>query len=144
MIRARGHKQPAWIEQPLFGHLHMPGGDATTSGSKEQGANYKALFETAGSLEAAGAIVTEVLVKKLSSSLAISPTDIDTTRPLHFYSVDSLVAVELRNWFVEELSSDVAIFSILGNSSCEAIGLLAAGKSAYKLDAWGIEQHPAA
>jgi hypothetical protein len=64
---------------------------------QEHTTEFKTLFETAGSLEAAGAAVTEVLVKKLSTSLAIPTTDIDIARTMHFHGVDSLVALELRN-----------------------------------------------
>ena len=35
---------------------------------------------------------------------------------MHTYGVDSLVAVELRNWFSRSLKLDVAIFDIVGGS----------------------------
>jgi len=44
---------------------------------------------------------------------------------MHLYGVDSLIAVELRNWFTE-FSADIAIFEILGGATFKAVGGLAA------------------
>ncbi|KAK4172635.1 hypothetical protein QBC36DRAFT_196527, partial [Triangularia setosa] len=46
---------------------------------------------------------------------------IDPTQPLSVYGVDSLVAVELRNWLREALKVDMAVFEILGGSSYATI-----------------------
>ena len=40
--------------------------------------------------------------------------DVDTGKPLYAYGVDSLLAVELRNWFGKEIGAEVAIFDIMG------------------------------
>ena len=46
-------------------------------------------------------------------------------------SVDSLVALELRNWFAREVGADVSVFQILGNESINDLGLKAAGRSCH-------------
>ncbi|KAF1973923.1 KR-domain-containing protein [Bimuria novae-zelandiae CBS 107.79] len=45
-------------------------------------------------------IAVKALVGKIARALAIPAADIDTARPLFEYGVDSLVALELRNWMV--------------------------------------------
>ncbi len=55
--------------------------------------------------------------------------DIDTSKPLHAYGVDSLLAGELRNYFAKELSVDVAIFDLMGGPSIDAVTLTVAKKS---------------
>ena len=47
----------------------------------------------------------------------------DMSKPLHAYGVDSLLTVELRNYFAKELNADVAIFDITDGSSFEAVSL---------------------
>lgn len=135
-MRAKGRKVPTWMARPMFRQLQLLDRDEVSAAGQEHTTEFKTLFETVSSLEAAGAAVIKVLVKKLSTSLTISMTDIDIAKPMHFYGVDSLVALELRSWFAKELAADVAVFDLLGNVSCEAIGILAARSSAYKQDAW--------
>ncbi len=56
--------------------------------------------------------------------------------PLHAYGVDSLLAVELRNFFAKELNDAVAIFDIMGGSSFEALGMTVAKKSLFCPASW--------
>lgn len=132
--QARGIPEPKWMLQPLFRPLHMlqGTGDSFIDPNKESTVDFKTLLESAPSIQEAGAIITEELVHKISVSLAIPEPDVDHHRPLHFYGVDSLVAVELRNWFAKEIRADIAVFDILGNISLEGLCLFAASKSAYK------------
>lgn len=57
--------------------------------------------------------------------------DIDTSKPLHAYGVDSLLAVELRNYFAQELSADVAIFDHMSGPSIDAESLTVAKESTF-------------
>jgi aryl carrier-like protein len=45
--------------------------------------------------------------------------------------VDSLVAVELRNWFVRSIGADVAVFEIMGNSTIISLACDVAQKSRF-------------
>lgn len=63
------------------------------------------------------------------------PTEnIDTSKPLYEYGVDSLLALELRNWFSMELRADVAVFDIMGSANFEALCTLVMQRSALKLN----------
>ena len=73
----------------------------------------KTLLAAATSVAEAETIVMSALVAKVAKSLQTSPSDIDTSRPLHSYGVDSLVAVEMRNWIFRELKAEVTVFDIL-------------------------------
>lgn len=48
----------------------------------------------------------------------------DPAKPIHSFGVDSLVAVEMRNWFAKGVGVDLSVVEILGG---EAIRHLAAG-----------------
>lgn len=57
--------------------------------------------------------IEENLVLKLSKSIMCNPEDINTNKPLHSFAVDSLIAVEVRNWIFKELKSEVTVFDIM-------------------------------
>ena len=99
--------------------------------------DFATLFAAAGSLHEAGAIVVQGLARRLAKALSMSAEDIDATKPLHAYGVDSLLAVELRNWFAKELAADVAIFDIMGGVSIAGVGVTVAGKSGFRGVGWG-------
>ena len=65
----------------------------------------------------------------MSKALSIPPEDIDTSKPLHAYGVDSLLAVELRNYFAKEMEADLAIFDIMDGSNFKAVSMTVARKS---------------
>ncbi|KAK3324427.1 putative polyketide synthase [Cercophora scortea] len=80
--------------------------------------------------EAASA-VSDALATKLAETLSMSRDEMDMAAPIHSFGVDSLVAVEIRNWLSKELRADVAIFDILEATSVVTLGASAVGKSSY-------------
>lgn len=64
------------------------------------------------------------------SLLAVSDEDVDTRNPLSDYGVDSLMAVELRNWIRRDFKTIVAVFDLMGNNiSLLSIGNMVAQSS---------------
>ena len=78
-------------------------------------------------------LVTEALAAKLADTLALARKDLDTTAPMLGLGIDSLVAVEVRNWLTKEVRTEVAISDILGGLSVEELTWLAIERSAW----WG-------
>jgi len=135
--RAESREEPYWMRQPLFRHLYqIDGTTINSSAAAEQALDFAALFTASSSLSEAGSIVSLALMQKLSKILSIPQKDMDISKPIHLYGVDSLVAVELRNWFAKELNADVAIFEILGGATFSSMGNSAAGKSKYRQASW--------
>lgn len=135
-VRAKGMDCPHWMQRPTFRLMHLTGlygfaQDGTDTTSGEKSVDSARLFRAAASLSDASQVVTDALVAKLCKALAVPSGDIDTAKPLNTYAVDSLLAVELRNWFAKEYQADVAIFEIMG-ASFLALGEVVAGKSALK------------
>ena len=129
--------QPAyWMSRPTYSHMFQIGGTEHTSHNSDPVIDYARDFSIAGSLADAEAIVVAALVKKMSKSLCMAEEDIDAQKRLHLCGVDSLVAVELRNWFIKEFSADVAVFDILGDFSCVTLGALVAGRSRLQHIQW--------
>ena len=65
-----------------------------------------------GQDEDEGDLVTMVH-KKVSQVLYAPKEDIDITRPLSEYGIDSMIAAELRNWIFGTFATDISLFSML-------------------------------
>ncbi|KAI0184479.1 putative polyketide synthase [Xylaria flabelliformis] len=125
-------------DDPLFSHVHYHARRNAAGGvSTEAHTNYRQLIATATSLGDAAAHMTDALIDKLAVSLAsLSRDAVDVHKPLHTFGVDSLLAVELRNWIGREVSADVAIFEILGSATFATLGTLIAKRSKINHEAW--------
>ncbi|KAK3167279.1 hypothetical protein OEA41_010406 [Lepraria neglecta] len=71
--------------------------------------------ETAGKFDSSdsNATTTQRILKKLAQLLYISTDDIDVTRPISKYGIDSMVAAELRNWLFANFAKDVPLAHML-------------------------------
>ena len=132
---------PAFMQRPTYRMMHQMGllaatGHSASLDTTATAANFAALFATASSLADAGDVIAQGLARKLSKALSMPPEDIDTSKPLHAYGVDSLLAVELRNWFAKEMVADIAIFNIMGAASIASLSGLVAAKSQFRQASW--------
>ncbi|KAL8726146.1 MAG: hypothetical protein Q9166_006903 [cf. Caloplaca sp. 2 TL-2023] len=131
-LSSRGMPEIHWMSKPLFRHLRqMDVAKGTHTETSKTIVDFKALIESADSLEAAGNLLAQALAKKLAMSLSMSEADIETDKPVHAYGVDSLVAVEIRYWFLKEFKAEVAVFDILRSESIAQLSVLGARKSEY-------------
>lgn len=135
---AKGADVPALLQRSTFRYMHAMALDNGESGAIDETSlnddqkaarNWSLSFKEARSSADAGDIVVDALTHKLSRALSIPPVDIDTMRPLHSYGVDSLLAVELRNWLAKEFTADVAVFEIIGAANFGVLGATVLAKS---------------
>lgn len=117
-------------------HNNMSAAGQGKDGRGEERVNFASVFASATLLSEAAEAVTQALARKLASTLSLTLEELDMATPMHSYGVDSLVAVELRNWFAKEVHADIAIFDILGGATIATAGLLAATKSKYHKAEW--------
>ncbi|KAL4993410.1 hypothetical protein BDV10DRAFT_199663 [Aspergillus recurvatus] len=133
-LAAEGREIPVLLNRPLFrGTWNIV--DTTTSAAsnaaEDAGGNADVLHRlaTVTSMQEAADIIAESLMQRLSKAIGVPLKNLDAAKPMNQYGVDSLVAVELRNWFKWKLDADVAVFEMLGKMSFEEMGRVAAGKS---------------
>ena len=62
-------------------------------------------------------LITSAMVESFSKLTVITESDVDAGRLLK-YGVDSLVAVELCNWFTRETGVDAGVFEAMANILC--------------------------
>jgi acyl carrier protein len=129
----RGIGEIFWMSKPIFQGLRQMDRQFSVSTSVEdKGANYRGQIEQASSQEAAGQAIAEALVGKLSGALNMPIADIETEKPVYAYGVDSLVAVEIRYWFLKEFKAQIAVFEIIRSESIDKLFLLVASKTQYQ------------
>ena len=132
-LKRKGLDELSWMKRPLFRTLYEMDSPDSVAVQPEPAQNsatsYPHLLRTAGSLDTAGAVATEALVKKLAKTLFAAEEDVDTSRPMSALGIDSLVAIEFRHWLASELKSDVPVLVILGNESISQVGRYVAEKS---------------
>uniref|UniRef100_A0A0B7K4Y2 Uncharacterized protein n=1 Tax=Bionectria ochroleuca TaxID=29856 RepID=A0A0B7K4Y2_BIOOC len=130
-LQAGGYAMPKWMAHPMFKTMyHETGGAKATSGS-DAAQQHRNSFKASKSLHEAGAIVVQALTKKLSNALGIPIADVDASRAVHLYGVDSLIALELKNWFANEYKADITVLQILSNITLEQLGLKVAEESSF-------------
>ena len=137
-LRAMHIVAPLGSTRPLYSYL-----DTLPSHYDEPGQQqvHKAktlpslLLPAASTLAEAVSITTEAIQKQLSSLLVVSKDDIDTKKAMHKYGVDSLVAVEMKNWFAKGVGADVSTREILGDVSIEELAGRVAARSRFVRDA---------
>ncbi|KAF2792074.1 hypothetical protein K505DRAFT_376303 [Melanomma pulvis-pyrius CBS 109.77] len=115
--------RPRYLSRPLFRHLQLAP-RATTTKTKIATFDSEPIVGTPDPDPADNQSAIEIckaICKRLSETLSIALDEIDATRPLHTYGVESLVAIEIRSWFRQVLNKDVPIFDILGNGSIEVL-----------------------
>lgn len=76
-------------------------------------------------------VITKAIATKLSEDFMIPADDIDPARPVSSFGVDSLVAVELRNWLLSQSKAEVSVFDVVQSKSLTALSTQIAQRSKY-------------
>ncbi|CAN8097860.1 unnamed protein product [Discula destructiva] len=148
-FRSLGLEPPEWLlDRPLFRSMMQKNDELESSnvdsGARDSEHDWASELLQSSSNANATSIVVEALVQRLSKATATPPEEISHTRPLHVYGVDSLLAVELRNWFSKVFQADVAIFDITGSGTLEQVAKGALSSSMLlKQVKWAKEDHEA-
>ncbi|KAB2573735.1 Lovastatin diketide synthase mokB [Lasiodiplodia theobromae] len=114
-----------WKLDPRFKGLTQlvasAGGQASGGASGDDLNLADTLTDKKASWEAVVEAVCNSIVVKLSRMFGTPPDQVDKAASMAQYGVDSLVAVELRNWFSTVAQSEISIFDILQSKSLVAL-----------------------
>ncbi|KAI1735289.1 reducing type I polyketide synthase, partial [Xylaria scruposa] len=140
-IRKSGRDVPEALNRTLFRAMHQVIPPDTDSNSpKRQALNFEAMFEEAPTLVAAAVHVADILKNRLCTLLGIDATERTINDRMNSFGVDSLIALELRNWVSKEMRADLAVYEILGDVKVVDTGLTIAKKSKFTKAIW--RDHP--
>ena len=112
-------------------------GAAVASSGHGDAIKFRDSFSKSTSLVDASTVVIQTLIEKLSISIsALQNDDVDVYKPIQSYGVDSLLAIELRNWIEKELRANVAVFETQGGSTFSTLGMLVAARCEIQHPLW--------
>ena len=77
----------------------------------------------AKSLGQAADMVEDAIAGKLSRVMFMAAEDIDTTKPVSVYGVDSLIVTEIRNWIFDVIRSAVSMVDLLNAPSIAQLAI---------------------
>ncbi|KUJ07891.1 reducing type I polyketide synthase [Mollisia scopiformis] len=135
MLLQRGSEVPLALRRSMFRAMHHV--DSVQGQDDANGANevlsssldVVKLFQESASVQDAGAMVAEALKAKVSKLVGVNVEEHTVDDRMESFGVDSLVALELRNWISKEMHADIAVYEILGDAKLSDIGLMVARKN---------------
>ena len=102
---------------PVFSHFRKMAQRNQLGGPESSDSHEKVrdVLRKVKTLDEAAEIVCTGLIAKTSSLCNIPAEDISSSNPLSHYGMDSLIAVEMRNWIFREMDCTVSILELLAN-----------------------------
>ncbi|KAI8963321.1 KR domain-containing protein [Daldinia sp. FL1419] len=130
--------------QPFWGHMHhIPAlasdaqkqdefGDNTIKARRKRALDTAARVAVISSLAEAADIASEAVAQRTSATLGTAIDRLDPQGSMLSYGVDSLSAVDIRNWMGQVFDVDLPVFEIFGAANFVSIGLSIARKAQLK------------
>ncbi|KAI9683713.1 MAG: hypothetical protein M1822_005903 [Bathelium mastoideum] len=119
-----------WSQRPILCHLprmqELPKSDDENPNPKTDDVS---LLDSVTNLDDATVILCDALAGKLARSVDIATENVDTSKPLYDYAVDSLSAIELKKWIAKAFQAEVSVVELLGASSILSLSRFLAKQS---------------
>ncbi|KAJ0161416.1 Lovastatin diketide synthase LovF [Colletotrichum tanaceti] len=114
--------QPFWTPDAKFKALRLAAealaaAEAGAGGAVSLNAALKASRSEAEAME----VVCRGLVDKIGAVLMMEAEDLDVTRSLSHYPLDSLVAIEIRNFITREFEANMQVLELLSSGSIQTL-----------------------
>ncbi|KAI1778653.1 putative polyketide synthase [Hypoxylon cercidicola] len=125
---------PPTMAQPFWNHMHhLPATDWEDSQGRKSEENMASddarmaqsarVVDIASRLtavetsEEAVSLISDAIVQRVSALLGITSDRVAAHRPLHTYGIDSLSAIDIRNWVKKVFDVDMPLFELLGGAT---------------------------
>ncbi|KAI1081150.1 ketoacyl-synt-domain-containing protein [Whalleya microplaca] len=110
---------PYYAEDPRFAHLKAAAVAETRAAgvAAAPAVSYRSEFRAAGSSDEAREVAVQGVLHKLSEVLSVAREDVDAQRSMASYGLDSLTAIEVRNWITRELGATLEILELLTSAN---------------------------
>jgi hypothetical protein len=129
-MRRKGAEVPHWMNRKTFSHMKETSELQASAilPTESQALSEASLVSASSRLECAK-LISGALAHKISMLVEIPESDIDRTKYLHDYGVDSLFAIEIRSWAKKVCHTEVAVMEMMSEDSIQGVGELIANKS---------------
>lgn len=109
-----------WLKTPRFAHCVIEHSEVNPEASQDlrkTSVSVIGKLNAAPDKDAAFDIIQDCFIAKLRTTLLLADREIDPNAALAELDLDSLVAVEVRSWFLKELKVDIPVLMIIGGAS---------------------------
>ncbi|KAH9869266.1 hypothetical protein IAQ61_006471 [Plenodomus lingam] len=128
-MRITSSMQPFWSHDAKFLHL-LKAAEADSASSPTSAAkSWSALFKAATCRPEAAQVVCEALVQKIAEVIAMEPEALDIGRALSHYPLDSLTAIEVRNFIARMFEANMQVLELLASGTISSLAQVVCGKS---------------
>ncbi|KAF5591103.1 polyketide synthase [Fusarium pseudoanthophilum] len=123
--------RPPWVNNPRFSHfVREEEGSKDVDAGRAGQSNIRILerLDAAGSEEEAAVALLVAFRAKVETMLQMTPDSLNVEASLLDVGIDSLLAVEIRSWFLKEVHVDVPVLKTLSGDNARDICADAANK----------------
>ncbi|KAF9887258.1 hypothetical protein FE257_010386 [Aspergillus nanangensis] len=106
---------PYYFSDPKMSRLKQIG--ASSHDQSNTGPGLAEQLSKATTRSSAAEFVSNALRARLAKQMMVDIEDVDPSKPVSGYGVDSLTAVDIRSWGLKEAQADVSILDIVNNVS---------------------------
>ncbi|KAB5542843.1 polyketide synthase [Coniochaeta sp. 2T2.1] len=129
-MRITATMRPFWTEDAKFKAMRLAADEeAAKNASANAVISFNAALKASKSLAEAEEVVCQGLVDKISTVLMLDAEDMDVTRSLSHYPLDSLVAIEIRNFITREFEANLQVLELLSSGSIQTLSKGVCSKS---------------
>ncbi|KAI0152762.1 putative polyketide synthase [Xylariaceae sp. FL1272] len=114
---------------PLLSHLYAMSQQGLTAAAGSE-VRLEDSIAQASSKEAAEELIVSAIRQKVSGLILIDASEISLDQPMAVLGLDSLVAIELKNWLARALQAPMQTTDIMDAASLKSLATLVAQKSA--------------
>lgn len=127
-----GGDLPYYAQDPRFTHLAASARADTAalnSAESSKPVSFGAAFRAAANETEARDMAVQAVQHKLSEVLSVGLQDVDAARSMTSYGLDSLTAIEVRNWIARELRANLQILELLTSGCVNDLAALIASRA---------------
>lgn len=128
-VAVKGRRpQPFWAGDKKFSRI-LGETDVDASQESNEGDGGEAMLSPALTKAEAEDVVCRGLVAKIAVVLMMEPEELDVTRNLSHYPLDSLVAIEVRNFIARQYEASLQVLELLSSGSIQTLSTIVCRKS---------------
>lgn len=119
-----------WVDDSKFKYLKEAAeAEQATLSAATASVSLSSAVKSSKSYDDALKLVTAGLMDKVAAVLMVPREEMNESRPIVVYGLDSLVAIEIRNWITRELEATLQVLELLTSSSITALAATILTKS---------------
>nr|A0A348HAX6.1 RecName: Full=Highly reducing polyketide synthase phiA; Short=HR-PKS phiA; AltName: Full=Phomoidride biosynthesis cluster protein A [fungal sp. ATCC 74256]BBG28498.1 putative polyketide synthase [fungal sp. ATCC 74256] len=115
------------LNTPMFSHFRRLASSGASSDNSAN--NLRKVLKESKTFDAASEAICDALVDKIASRSGLPIENVSTAKSMPDYGIDSLVAVELRNWIAKEMDSTIPILELMASDPLTGLAAKIAKRS---------------